>query len=275
MESQVGGIHNPLEQAGYLEFGGAHIYSVLHGVRDPVARILLVGPFASERFFSYIPWVRWARFLAARRIEALRFDYRGVGESTGSFEDMSFSAWNDDVEFLAGWLKKRSPDVPLILQGLELGALLASNTFVRGAGDALLLWAAPANANEVLRRPLSREAFKSLSDRKPLSDYIRALEAGRSLDVDGYPYSVQLWRESLQLESPLTTGAELNEAASGCRRPSRSVKLSGSLASQLRGSPMGYAVPPNLDLNNFFVGNYAWIVNALPALQGGNRDWRN
>jgi hypothetical protein len=69
-------LNNPLEQAGYLEFRGDHLYSVLHGVPNPVARVLLVGPFASERYFSYLPWVRWARYLADRRIEALRFDYR-------------------------------------------------------------------------------------------------------------------------------------------------------------------------------------------------------
>jgi len=102
--------NNPLENAGYLEFRGAHVYSVLHGVPEPIARVLLVGPFASERYASCIPWVRWARFLAARRIEALRFDYRGVGESTGNFEDMSFSSWSEDVRFLAEWLKAQSPD---------------------------------------------------------------------------------------------------------------------------------------------------------------------
>src|SRR5579859_6211131 len=129
-------VGSPVEQAAYVEFSGAHLYTVLHEVRDPVARLLLVGPFASERHFSYVPWVRWARFLAARRIEALRYDYRGVGESTGIFEDLSFDDWSKDVEFLAGWLKNRSSDVPLILHGLELGALLASKTFMTGVGNA-------------------------------------------------------------------------------------------------------------------------------------------
>ena len=116
---------NPLEQAGYFEVPGAHLYTVLHGVAEPLARVLLVGSFASERHLSYIPWVRWARFLAARRIECLRYDYRGIGESTGAFEDLSFHNWLEDVELLAGWLKRQSPDVPVVLHGLELGALLA------------------------------------------------------------------------------------------------------------------------------------------------------
>ena len=55
------------EHAGYFEVPGAHLYTVLHEVKDPVARVLLVGPFASERHISYLPWVRWARYLAARQ----------------------------------------------------------------------------------------------------------------------------------------------------------------------------------------------------------------
>ena len=221
---KLGCLKNPLEQAGYLESGGAHLYSVLHGVADPIARVLLVGPFASERFASYVPWVRWARFLASRRIEALRFDYRGVGESTGVFEEMSFDDWNQDVNFLAGWLKSQSPDVPLILHGLELGALLASKTFAAGAGDALLLWSAPANANEVLRRPLSRHVFKNVYRAEAIVGLHPTVGSRTSLwrwrVING---PARLWRESFKFEAPIAQRRSCTDWARG--RPVKVVKL--------------------------------------------------
>ena len=90
-----------MEHAGYRKVSGAYLFTVLHEVPDPLARVLLIGPFASERHNSYLPWVRWARYLAAQGIEVLRYDYRGIGESTGLFEEMTFTHWIQDVELLA------------------------------------------------------------------------------------------------------------------------------------------------------------------------------
>jgi hypothetical protein len=266
MQRQQNTSRNPLEQAGYFKVPGAHLYTVLHGVADPVSRVLLVGPFASERHFSYLPWVRWARYLAARRIECLRYDYRGIGESTGVFEDMSFENWIEDVELLAGWLRNRSPDVPLVLHGLELGAVLTGRTFETGLGDALLLWAPPASANQALRTTLMRrismeQAFKYGDDRKPASHYIRQLESGNILEVEGYQWSGKLWLDSLKFELPVSRGAE-GDAALACKRPVKIVKLDQRAAPLIKGSSVGYDAI-NKDFDWLFADNFEWIASRL------------
>jgi hypothetical protein len=262
---------NPLEQAGYFEVSGAHLYTVLHGVADPVARVLLVGPFASERHHSYIPWVGWARYLAARRIECLRYDYRGIGESTGAFGDMSFESWAEDVRLLAGWLKRRSPDMPVMLHGLEMGSVLAGRAFEAGVSDALLLWTAPLNANQVLRATLLRrlvvdQAFKYGAERKPLSDYVRQLERGDLLEVDGYEWSGKLWGDSFRFELPSSLRDE-GSADPACKRPVRTVKLDKHAAPLVGGSSVGYEAV-NKDFSGLFADNFAWIATTLATTRG-------
>ena len=158
-------------------------------MNKPIARVLLVGAFAGERHSSYIPWVLWARYLAERGIEVLRYDYRGVGESSGAFEEMTFSDWSEDVHLLAKWLKDQSPEVPLVLHGLGVGALLASRAFHGGAGEVLLLWSPPESANQAVRSAVVRwinveQLFKYGDERKPASAFIQELELGSSVEVE-------------------------------------------------------------------------------------------
>ena len=249
------------EQAGYFEVSGAHLYTVLHRVPDAWASVLLVGAFASERHSSYVPWVRWARYLAARGLECLRYDYRGIGESTGAFGEMSFDTWIEDVEVLAGWLKSRSPGAPLLLHGLELGALLAGKVFEAGMADALLGWSAPTNANEVLRAALVRRiamdnTFRYGDQRRRLPDYISQLEK-EPLEVDGYHWSARLWRDSFLLAQP--------DMDSGRTRPVKMLKLDKSAEPLVKGSTY---VSINPDLNELFADNFEWIATSL-AMQPG------
>jgi hypothetical protein len=264
VHTQLHGDGALLECAGYFKVSGAALYTVLHEAADPIARVLLVGPFASERHFSYHPWVRWARYLAARGIEVLRYDYRGVGESTGDFEEMDFDRWSEDVELLADWLSRRSQGVPLLLHGLEMGAILAGRSFAQGSGDALLLWSPPAHANQALRSSLMRWAgleqlFESIENRRSAADYIRQLEQGLSIEVAGYQWSSSLWRRSFDFQLPANL-QEDGAAGESYQRPVKIVKL-GREAAPLVKPYVGYDEVK--DLSWLYASNLEWVANAL------------
>ncbi len=259
------------ERAGYFPVSGVHLYTVLHEVTDPAARVLLVGPFASERHNSYLPWVRWARFLAEGGIEVLRYDYRGIGESTGAFQDMGFADWSQDVQLLAEWLLQRTPRVPLLLHGLGMGAVLAGRAFQQGLGDGLLMWSPPANANQALRAALMRwvgleQIFKFGDDRKSAADYVQEIERGAPLEVDGYCWSPELWRQSSAVTLPESLLTDQSDPAAFAR-PVKSVKLTRDASPLTKGGIVGYD-----DLKDFtwlYEPNREWIQQVAARSEKG------
>ena len=115
--------------------------------------------------------------------------------------------WSEDVELLADWLKSRSPDVPLVLHGLEIGALLAGNAFHNGIGSGAFTVVSTCYRNQALRSTLLRwvgleHLFKPSEDVKPAAEYIRQLEQGALVEVEGYQWSSSLWRDSFGVKLP-------------------------------------------------------------------------
>jgi hypothetical protein len=204
----------------------------------------------------------------------LRYDYRGVGESTGVFEEMSFENWSEDVQLLVDSFVPRSSRIPFMLHGLELGAILAAREFQRGTGDALLLWSPPQNANQALRTSLRRWAgleqlFESIENRRSASEYIRHLEQGGPIEVQGYRWSSRLWRDSFRFDLPMTDEAAAQEQY---KRPVKFVTFG-------KGQPSG--VMSHLrsdevkDLTWLYSSSFDWVAQAVGLPVGGGRERTN
>jgi hypothetical protein len=263
------------ERIGYLAQHREQLYYVLHRPRQgrfatrraaPLGQVLVAGHYGPGSLHTYPTLVRWARLLAQAGIEVMRFDYRGTGESTGDLAKLDFNSWEADLTRCATWLRARGRGLPLILHGFGLGAVLAARAFDRGLGDGLLCWSPPASARVVLMCALMVRQTEDFAlrrtPRRTRKDYIAQLEAGETLDVEGYPITPSLWRQSADVLFPRPEAAA--EAPPGTERPWK-VSIPDESAGPLRlawrlslEDPLNVGLlAPKLD--RFFAGHVKWM----------------
>jgi putative redox protein len=122
---------------------------------EPAAYALFAHCFTCSKDLKSVGWI--SRALVERGIAVLRFDFTGIGESAGDFEDTDFSSNLDDLEAAADFLR-REYQAPQILIGHSLGgaAVLAAAERVPEA-RAVATIAAPSET-EHLRETLLRRA---------------------------------------------------------------------------------------------------------------------
>lgn len=192
------------EDIQYLEVGDAtagHVYLVHHHARGQSrGGVVLCGSISSDREGCLRTMVDMARALAASGFDVVRFDYRGIGESTGRFEDYSFSDWRRDIEVCIGLLRERLSGRPIALWGVRAGALLVSEAFRDELGDAAM-FCAPTDAQPFLQGILRRSLVNDMLSRPGLkranrAEIIAAIEQGAAVNIDGYLWSARLWMDA-------------------------------------------------------------------------------
>ncbi|MEM0924428.1 MAG: alpha/beta fold hydrolase [Planctomycetota bacterium] len=100
----------------------------------------------------------WTLRLLANRlsrigVHVLRFDYRGVGDSYGSPQQVaSLNEWQEDLETAIDFLKKRTDCDAVMLLGLRFGAMLSCKVAQdRSDVHSLVAWEPVSNGDLYLR----------------------------------------------------------------------------------------------------------------------------
>jgi exosortase A-associated hydrolase 2 len=265
----------------YFTRAGAQLFGVLHEAASARTPFVFCHPFAEEKLWAHRVFVSFARELAGRGHPVLRFDFLGNGDSDGTFSESSVDSALQDIETAIELTKARTGASQVSLLGLRLGASLAFKVATRRSDvESLVLWSPIIVGGRYLQELLRINVTTQLAvyrevrqDREALTG---ALEAGGTVNVDGYDMSSDMARQlgSLSLgEEKVVPNARSFIAImdrSPAAKPPREVEL---LVSRLsRGQivvvhedqfwkeiPRFYQAAPNL-----FAATLEWLEQQAP-----------
>jgi alpha/beta superfamily hydrolase len=104
---------------------------------DPVAQVVVCHPHPVHGGTMQNKVVHTlARGFVGTGFAALRFNFRGVGESEGSFDEGEGEV--DDVLAAVAWMRQASPELPLWLAGFSFGAAMAVRAAFACRADGLI-----------------------------------------------------------------------------------------------------------------------------------------
>ncbi len=126
------------ESKGRL-FASYHAPDGSTGVRS--CCVLFCQPYGHEYIQGHRAFKLLAERLAHAGFPALRFDYRGCGDSVLDAEDVGLDEWTEDLRAAAEMCRARSGRRKVCAIGLRLGGSLALiEAAARGTFDGLILW---------------------------------------------------------------------------------------------------------------------------------------
>jgi pimeloyl-ACP methyl ester carboxylesterase len=163
--------------------------------------LVFCPPFAEEMVTTYARFATWGKQLGAEGIPVVRFHPFGTGESGGSFGEFNLTSAVRDACSAADLARKRLSPSRLGYFGLRLGGTIAMLAACQRPVDLVVLWSPVTNISqyqrELFRGLLAKEMVHQgvTKVRRTTQDMIAELETGRPVDLMGYEFSPQLYRE--------------------------------------------------------------------------------
>lgn len=190
------------EAATFFGSPSEPIFGVLHEPQGATRRLGFVfcHPFAEEKLWAHRVFVTYARRLAQRGHAVLRFDFRGTGDSGGTFSRTSLTTAIEDVGVAVDYLRQRTQSADVGLLGLRLGASIACIVAdQRPDVGPLVLWAPIVDGGRYMQETLRTNLAIQLATYKEVRQDREALASvltgGGTVNVDGYELGLSMYSE--------------------------------------------------------------------------------
>ncbi|MEM6690703.1 MAG: alpha/beta fold hydrolase [Planctomycetota bacterium] len=130
------------------------VYRPPRSVDDTIKSVLICPPIGHEYLRTHWALRLLAKQLARKGNHVLRFDYRGLGDSSGDPSDVvSIDQWLEDIDFAVEHLKEVSDADSVMMLGLRMGASMAAQTAARREDvNSVVLWEPVVSGSDYLRR---------------------------------------------------------------------------------------------------------------------------
>lgn len=181
-------------QAFFLPAEKGQRFCIFSPSQLPDARgaILYLHPFAEELNLSRRTVALQTRALVAAGFDVLQIDLLGCGDSSGEFEDASWTSWLEDAHLALAWLQANSA-APLWLWGIRSGALLAADLARQTSLEVSQLYWQPILSGTSVLRDFQRLAVAgelwSGRGKERLAEFKARMAADMPIDVAGYTLS--------------------------------------------------------------------------------------
>ncbi len=188
------------EQNFFADIAGGAIYCTYHApAGQPKRAVLFCSPIHEEKKSVHRPFVDAARALAQRGVAALRFDYRGTGDSPGEPMDVTPATIHEDILAAAEIVRERSGCAELDIVAMRLGATFAALALGELAPRRALLCEPIAQGKRYLARARTRKRVRKMVTAAESGGQARPTsaddEAEGFFDFDGHPIGLEAVRQ--------------------------------------------------------------------------------
>jgi hypothetical protein len=200
-----------VEEQLFVDAGSGRLFvTYTEPLRDRRAvAFLICHSFASEQFELFPLELLFARLAATAGFPSLYFQAQGYNDSGGDFRQVTPSSHFRDAMRAADYLRDRAATDSIVPVGARFGAAVALWASERLGSPGLALWnpaLEPAKFFDGLIRAfavsglLGDDGAEATSGRRSFASLRAELEAGRDLDLFGYPLTPMCYQEALSME---------------------------------------------------------------------------